>query len=141
MPTPVGPAKRKQPAGRSGMPSPARERLIAVTTLRTASSCPNTTRCSDSSRVRRRSLSEEVACFSGMRAMRATTRSTCSAVTSDSASATASGPSPAGRCIASTAPASSITSMALSGRRTSRRCRLASAAALESASSVYVTLW
>ena len=38
---------RKQPAGRSGWPSPARERLIACATRCTASSWPNTTRSSD----------------------------------------------------------------------------------------------
>ena len=44
LPTPVGPVNRKQPAGRSGMPRPARDRLMAAVTSATASSCPNTTR-------------------------------------------------------------------------------------------------
>ena len=75
LPTPVGPVNRKQPAGRSGWPSPARERLIACATRCTASCWPNTTRCSDSSSVRSRSRSDDDACRAGMRAMRATTRS------------------------------------------------------------------
>ena len=81
LPTPVGPVNRKQPAGRSGCDSPARERLMAPVTMWTASSWPNTTRRSDSSSVRRRSLSEAVACLSGMRAIRPTTRSTSAGVT------------------------------------------------------------
>ncbi len=109
LPTPVGPVKRKQPAGRSGMPSPARARLIAWLTLRTASSWANTTRCSDSSSVRSRSASEAVACFSGIRAIRAMTRSMSTTSTTRSPLS--------GGSTRSRAPASSRTSMALSGSR------------------------
>ena len=82
LPTPVGPVKRKHPAGRSGCPSPARARLMARATVPTASSCPKTTRPSDSSSDRRRSRSEEDACLAGIRAIRATTSSMFAAVIS-----------------------------------------------------------
>ena len=38
LPTPVGPVKRKEPTGRSGLPSPERETRIAETILSIASS-------------------------------------------------------------------------------------------------------
>jgi hypothetical protein len=127
LPTPVGPVKRKQPAGRSGLPSPARDRLIARATRRTASGWPKTTRPRSSSSVRSRSFSDKDACFSGMRAMRATTRSISGRSTTSAGCAE--------RSLAA-APASSITSTALSGSRCSRRCRCASRTAASSAASV-----
>ncbi len=195
LPTPVGPVKRKHPAGLSGWPRPARARLIDVATCRTASLCPNTTRLSASSSPLSRSRSEAVACFSGMRAIRATTcsMSSISTVLGGSGAGalgpgvasvlfpatpfalrgpegfaspsilavpglagSASGPagvagagSPpvaavvvSGSCCSrSIAPASSRMSMALSGRRESRKCRAASLAAASSVSSGYLTLW
>src|SRR5216683_1210734 len=60
LPTPVGPVNRKQPAGWSGWPRPARARLMDMTAVWTAPSWPKTTRCSASSSERRRSLSEAV---------------------------------------------------------------------------------
>ena len=53
----------------------------------TASSWPKTTRRSDSSSVRSRSLSEAVACLSGIRAIRPTIRSTSAGVTTRCAGA------------------------------------------------------
>ena len=44
LPTPVGPRKRKEPMGRLGSESPARERRMASETTRTASSWPTTRR-------------------------------------------------------------------------------------------------
>ena len=72
LPTPVGPVNRKQPDGRSGSASPARDRLMACATRCTASCWPKTTRSSDSSSMRSRSRSEDDACRAGMRAIRAT---------------------------------------------------------------------
>src|SRR5215831_13494682 len=124
-PTPVGPVKRKQPAGLSGWPRPARARLVACATACTASSWPNTTRFSDSSRVLKRSRSDEVACCGGMRAARAATRSTSPTSTTGGAAG--------GSFIASvwrrvTAPASSTRSIAQSVvakmARRELRCRL-----------------
>ena len=45
LPTPVGPRNRKLPIGRSGSPSPARERRTASATASTASSWPTTRSC------------------------------------------------------------------------------------------------
>ncbi len=105
---------------------------MAWATVRTGSPWPKTTRERDSSRVRSRSFSETVACFSGMRAIRATTRSI------SGTSTLAPGPVEARR---NAAPASSIRSTALSGRRCSRRWRRASFTADSRAASVYVTAW
>src|SRR6266478_6472673 len=58
LPTPVGPAKRKEPTGFSGWPSPARARRIAETTVSMAWSCPKTRSLMSRSRVWRRSRSE-----------------------------------------------------------------------------------
>ncbi|MNS68099.1 hypothetical protein D3C72_1013670 [compost metagenome] len=46
LPTPVGPRNRKEPMGRFGSDSPARERRMALETASTASSWPITRLCS-----------------------------------------------------------------------------------------------
>ncbi len=70
----------------------------AARPIRTASSWPKTTRPSDSSRPLRRSLSEEDACFAGIRAMRATTSSMWSGRDLDDAGLSLCVPSPRVRC-------------------------------------------
>ncbi len=79
------------------MPRPARARLMAEVTSATASSCPNTTRCSDSSSVRSRSLSDEEAWRAGMFAIRATT---CSISATSTGSTAIAGSAPSGTACA-----------------------------------------
>ncbi len=107
LPTPVGPANRKEPIGLRPSFSPARESLIAEASMSIGSSWPKTTSFSFLSRSRSASLSELVTCVDGMRAILATT---CS---------TSAGPicflrrELGSSCCA--APTSSMTSIALSG--------------------------
>ena len=49
LPTPVGPRNRNEPLGRFGSDNPARERRTAFETATTASSCPTTRLCKNSS--------------------------------------------------------------------------------------------
>ncbi len=49
LPTPVGPRNRNDPLGRFGSDNPARERRTALDTATTASSCPTTRLCKNSS--------------------------------------------------------------------------------------------
>ncbi|MCY1296988.1 hypothetical protein D9M70_464090 [compost metagenome] len=76
LPTPVGPAKRKEPTGLSGDFRPARDSLMAVDRESMAASWPNTVSFRSRSRLRSSSLSELVTCFGGIRAILATMSST-----------------------------------------------------------------
>ena len=49
LPTPVGPKNKNEPLGRFGSDKPARERRTALDTATTASSCPTTRLCKNSS--------------------------------------------------------------------------------------------
>ena len=106
-------------------PSPARARLIACATRCTASSCPNTTRSSDSSSVRSRSRSDDVACRCRDARHARDDRARCRARPRRVASRRGSASSRCRLCRRMrrerlermTAPASSMRSMALSGRR------------------------
>ena len=108
LPTPVGPANRKEPTGFSGWPRPARDSLIADASAWIASSCPKTESFRSRSSVSSRSRSEIDTLRGGILAIVATT---CSM----SLVRTIFLRWPAG-CICTMAPASSMTSMALSGR-------------------------
>ena len=52
LPTPVGPKNKNDPLGRFGSDKPARERRTALDTATTASSCPTTRSCKNSSILR-----------------------------------------------------------------------------------------
>ena len=111
LPTPVGPENRNEPIGLPSVFKPARESLMAEARVSMASFWPNTTSFSLVSKSRSASLSDVVTWFEGMRAIFATT---CS---------TSTGPMDFLRRLGVTsscaAPASSITSMALSGMKRS----------------------
>ena len=111
LPTPVGPAKRNDPIGFSPSRSPDRAILMAEARVAMAWSWPNTTSLMSRSRVRSTSLSEVETVFDGMRAIFDTTRSISGA------------PMVLRRREGGTsfcdAPASSMTSIALSGRNRS----------------------
>ena len=80
-PTPVGPKNRKEPIGRSGSWMPARERIIASATFRTASSWPITLWCSVLSRCSNFSRSPSIRRVTGMPVQRPTMRAISSSVT------------------------------------------------------------
>ncbi len=82
LPTPVGPRKRKEPIGRSGSCSPARERRSAVATASIATSCPTTRSCRRSSMCTSFSVSPSISRLTGMPVQRATTSAMSSASTS-----------------------------------------------------------
>ena len=111
LPTPVGPENRKQPIGLSGWPKPERAIFTADTSTSIAASCPKIWRFSVSDRVFSACLSSCDTVVSGMRATLAIMRSI----------------SPLSMCakrcagcfIRCAAPASSIISIALSGRKRS----------------------
>ena len=110
LPTPVGPANTKLPTGLSGAFKPARDNLIADESAVIASSCPKTTRLRSRSRNSRTDLSSLDTVFGGIRAILETISSIFSTVmTVSSCSAFKR------RC----APASSMTSIALSGKKRS----------------------
>ena len=131
LPTPVGPVKRNDPMGFSGERRPARASLMALASWATASSWPNTTPCRSFWRSRNCALSDVETWRGGICAIFATTISMSETPIVY--------PSPCARRAA--APASSTKSMALSGKRRSRRYDLLSLAAASSASSVKRTLW
>ncbi len=81
-PTPVGPRKRKEPSGRLGSESPARERRIASDTTLTASSWPTTRACSLSSMCSSLSRSPCSIFDTGIPVARETTSAISSAPTS-----------------------------------------------------------
>jgi len=109
LPTPVGPAKMKLPVGESGLPKPARDRLTAATTASMASSWPKTTWRSPVPSSFSEPMSEVVVVLAGIRAIFDTTFST-------STTLTIAPLRPSRRNID---PTSSMTSMALSGRKRS----------------------
>ena len=133
LPTPVGPANKKLPIGLVPSRSPARASLIAVESTSMAEFCPNTTIFSLSANPRNCSLSELETLFAGIRAILEMTNSIS--------------PTPTvflrllATCKRWKAPASSITSIALSGRKRSLICRLDSSAAVFSAESVKRKSW
>ena len=66
LPTPVGPRNRKEPIGRLGSDSPARDRRIALATAVTASSWPMTRSCSTSSMRTSFAISPSMSRLTGM---------------------------------------------------------------------------
>ena len=132
LPTPVGPVNRKQPTGRSGVPRPARERFIEVTRALMASSWPKTTRLRPSAICSNLVRSVVDTLWVGMRAILATIFSMSAGLIFFLLTAPES---------LIKAPASSITSMALSGIYRSLRNFEDSSAAAFKAESVYVIPW
>ena len=132
LPTPVGPANRKHPTGLSGDPSPARERLIDVTRALMASSCPKTTSFRPSSKFSSLVRSEVETLWVGTRAIFAMIFSISAGLIF------LRRVDPESRI---KAPASSITSMALSGRNRSLRYLVDKSAAAFKAASVYRIPW
>ena len=135
LPTPVGPKNRKVPMGRPGSLSPARLRRMARTTVSTASSCPITSLRRRSFMAMRRCPSLSATLLTGMPVMRDTTHAMSSASTMFSLL----------RLWAilsrTMEPASSITSMALSGSARSVMYRSVCFTQASSASEEYLTLW
>ena len=130
-PTPVGPAKIKLPVGESGLPSPARDRFTAVATDSIASLWPKTTFCRFDASSFSSAISELEPLFAGIRAIRETTFSTSLTLT-------------VAPCFPSSRkkePTSSITSMALSGRKRSFIYRSDSSAIAFTAFFEYLTSW
>ena len=82
LPTPVGPRKRKEPIGRLGSESPARERRSALETASIASSWPTTLSCRRSSILISFSTSPSIRRLTGMPVHLATTSAMSSSVTS-----------------------------------------------------------
>ena len=105
LPTPVGPEKRNEPTGFSGCPSPERAILIALTICLMAWFWPKMTLRRSSSSVASRSFSDFAIVRGGIFAIRATTYSTSSSVIVFTLPR-----------MRARAPASSRTSIALSGR-------------------------
>ncbi len=126
-PTPVGPLKRKLPMGFSGDLSPERASLMAAVSSWMAASWPKMTERSAGSRLAMESRSEAETLFSGILAIFATTASTSWRVTFPVLCSS-------GRR-RSAAPASSMTSMALSGRKRSLMYLAASSTAPRMAAS------
>ena len=114
LPTPVGPEKRKLPIGFVGEPRPDRESRIALANASIAASWPYTTCFSSGARLFRAVLSSLETLRGGMRAIFATTCSISGTPITGTRSFSG--------LIRCSAPASSITSMALSGRCRSTRC-------------------
>ena len=147
-PTPVGPTNKKQAAGFSFALNPARDLFTALVRFLTASSCPKIffERLSSSRFNFSFSLSE-IFC-SGIFAVFAVILSMSSTCTSGKASRSEPAPLPSAACAARSlsalifkrAPASSIKSMALSGRSRSRIYRFDSRTAAFNTSSEYRTL-
>ena len=133
LPTPVGPANKNEPIGFSSLPIPDRDILIAVDKVLIASSCPNTTNFKSRSKFFNTVVSSELTCLGGMRAILDTTSSIC--LTEIVFFRADLG------LMFIFAPASSITSMALSGIKRSLMYLSASSAAVLSALSEYLTSW
>ena len=132
LPTPVGPANRNEPTGFISRPNPERVILIAASSDLIAASWPKTTRDRFLPRFFNISRSEEFTVLAGIRAILATIFSISWI------------PIVFLRCLTGSnlrcAPASSITSIALSGKWRSLMYRDASSVALRRACSVYFTL-
>ena len=133
LPTPVGPLNRKLPIGFCGLPRPERAIRIAATSASIARSCPNTTFLRSRSSVFSALRSSEVTFFAGMRAIFAT-------ISSISVLLITFFCFDFGRIFCA-APASSMTSIALSGRWRSLMNRADSSAAVVSAAGAYLTPW
>jgi hypothetical protein len=108
LPTPVGPEKRKLPTGFCGLPSPERAILMAAESASIALSWPNTTALRSRSRFFRAERSS-------LETLRAGTRAIFETISSISGLPITFFCLDLGRMRCS-APASSITSIALSGR-------------------------
>src|SRR5471032_177228 len=133
LPTPVGPENRKEPIGLSVLPRPARAILIADASASIAGSWPNTTLRRSRSMVCSLLRSSWLTVCGGMRAILAM-------MSSISVLPMVFFCFDFGR-MRCAAPASSITSMALSGRWRSLMKRAASSAAVDSADDEYFTPW
>ncbi len=133
LPTPVGPANRNVPIGFSSSRNPDRDILIAPLKAAIALSWPKIVSFRSRSMVRSASRSDDETLFSGIRAIFATIASIMRTVTRLPRSATG--------CRRRLAPASSITSMALSGRWRSLICLTARSTAASSAESSYLMPW
>ena len=133
LPTPVGPENRNAPIGFSGFPRPERAILIDAASASIAGSWPNTTFFRSRSIVASLLRSSDDTFCGGMRAILAmiSSISTLPIVFLRLAGGRM-------RCAA---PASSMTSMALSGRCRSLMKRAASSAAVVSALAEYFTPW
>ena len=131
LPTPVGPLKRKLPIGFCGLPRPERAILMALDSASIALSCPNTTALRSRSSLASALRSSTETLRGGMRAILAM-------MSSISVLPMIFFCLDFGwmRCAA---PASSITSIALSGRWRSLMWRADSSAAVVSAFAVYFT--
>ena len=126
LPTPLGPTNRNDPIGCSGSRMPAMSRLTARITCSMAGSWPNTPARRAASIRAGCSRVAPVSASSGRLVMRATTRWM-------SRRSIVRVPAPSRpRCLAAE-PASSSTSIALSGRRRSAMCRSESSTAARSA--------
>src|SRR6056297_3335987 len=110
LPTPVGPMKRKEPMGWSGAASPARDLLMAVVRVSMAVSWPKITLSSLPGKDSREDLSAAVTLETGTLAILATIFSISLGLTVLRRPSAVS---------FKKAPASSITSMALSGNNRS----------------------
>ena len=133
LPTPVGPANKKLPVGLSGLPRPERESLIAALSELIALSCPKMTIFRSCSSVCSEALSLVLTFLGGICAILAT-------MASMSRGRTVLRRLSAGtRRVA--APASSMTSIALSGKNRSLMCFADNSAATRKARSVYFTSW
>ena len=130
-PTPVGPANRNEPIGFAGSRKPERDILIAAANVSMAWSWPYTTIFRSRSKFRMTSLSDVETVFGGMRAIFDTT---CSISATPIVFFRREGGSNLWE-----APASSITSMALSGRWRSLMYRSASSVAKRIACREYFT--
>ena len=133
LPTPVGPENRKLPIGLRGLPSPERAMRIADTNASIARFCPNTTFLRSRSSVFSELRSSDVTLRAGMRAIFAT-------ISSISVLLMTFFCFDFGRIFCA-APASSMTSIALSGRCRSLMKRAESSAAVVSAAGAYLTPW
>ena len=131
LPTPVGPTNRKEPTGFSVLPRPERCLLMAFEIIPTAFSCPNTTSLRRASRSRRFTLSLWDKASNGTRAILAMSFSM-----SETETVLFSG-----WYTDIEAPASSITSIALSGKNRSFRYFADNSTALRRAFLEYLTLW
>jgi hypothetical protein len=133
LPTPVGPLNRNEPIGLSGRPRPERAILIAEASASIAGSWPKTTLFRSRSSVFSFERSSLETLAGGMRAILATISSTSLRLI-------------VFFCLffgrmRCAAPASSITSIALSGRCRSLMYLAESSAAACSAAGAYLTLW
>ena len=131
LPTPVGPKNRKDPIGLSGSFSPARLLWIALTIVSMASSCPMMRSLSLSLMWNSLTPSDSATLFTGIPVILDTTVAMSSALTT---------PFFAPAFIRTSEPASSIASIALSGRNWSGKYLSVSLTQASRAASSYLTL-